>query len=208
MRGIVLCLCFAIASRAAAQGVRPDSAKHVDRDSLVPAGFGTLRQDQIAIRLQTLGLTLSAIPLEESVIRTLAPDSYRTLHAIRESKRAALEALKARTGLAGVQAWYVTYFNVQQGDARFDAFDFLVHSVGQDFRPLDALPLTNGFGEGRVAQRGQQSAIYAFDPQVELNQPLTLTALGQQSMVWGDAVLPLVERERSLIWSRSQAAKP
>ena len=185
-----------------------DSGRRQERDGLIPAGFGTLRQDQIAIRVQTLGLTVSAIPLEESVIRSLAPDSYRTLHAIRESKKAALEALRARNGLASVQAWYVTYFNVQQGDARFDAFDFLVRSVGQDFRPLDALPITPGFGDGRVAQRGQTSAIYAFDPQIDLNQPLTVTSLGQQTTVWGDTMLPLIERERSLVWSRSSAAKP
>jgi hypothetical protein len=191
-----------------ADSARVDPSKRVDRDGLIPAGFGTLRQDQIAIRVQTLGLTISAIPLEESVIRTLAPDSYRTLHAIRESKKAALETLRSRNGLASVQAWYVTFFNVQQGDARFDAFDILVHSVGQDFRPLDALPITTGFGDGRVAQRGQQSAVYAFDPQIDLNQPLTVTALGQQTTVWGDAMLPLIESERSLIWSRSAAAKP
>jgi hypothetical protein len=187
---------------------RVDSARQAGHDGLIPAGFGTLRQDQLAIRVQTLGLTVSAIPLDESVIRTLAPDSYRSLHALRESKAAALAALAARNGLAAVQAWYVTFFNVQQGEARFDAFDFLVRSAGQDYRPLDALPLTPGFGGGRVAQRGRQSAVYAFDPQLELNQPLTVTSLGQQSTVWGDATLPLVERERSAIWSRAAAAKP
>ena len=211
-----LLVALAIAPPALAQGgkakpadsARADAPRRADRDSLIPAGFGTLRQDQIAIRVQTLGLTVSAIPLEEGVIRTLAPDSYRTLHAIRESKKAALEALRARNGLASVQAWYVTYFNVQQGDARFDAFDFLVHSVGQDFRPLDALPITPGFGDGRVAQRGQASAIYAFDPQIDLNQPLTVTSLGQQTTAWGDTMLPLIERERSMVWSRSTTAKP
>jgi hypothetical protein len=191
-----------------ADSTRADTTRRVDREGLIPAGFGTLRQDQIAIRVQINGLTVSAIPLEESVIRTLAPDSYRTLHAIRESRKAALEALRARSGLAGVQAWYVTYFNVQQGEARFDALDLLVHSVGQDFRPLDALPVTPGFGDGRVAQRGQTSAIYAFDPQIDLNQPLTVTALGQQTTVWGDTMLPLIERERSMVWSRASAAKP
>ena len=204
-RALVLLCAISLTGSAMAQGAAP---KPGDRDGLIPAGFGTLRQDQIAIRVQTNGLTVSAIPLEESVIRTLAPDSYRTLHALRESKKAALETLRARTGLTSVQAWYVTCFNVQQGDARFDAFDLLVRSVGQDFRPLDALPITTGFGDGRVAQRGQQSAIYAFDPQINLNQPLTVTALGQQSTAWGDAMLPLIERERSLVWSRASSAKP
>lgn len=206
MKIALVALCALSLTRAAmAQGGQPKTA---DRDTLIPAGFGTLRQDQIAIRIQTNGLTVSAIPLEESVIRTLAPDSYRTLHALRESKKAALEALRARTGLASVQAWYVTFFNVQQGDARFDAFDLLIRSVGQDFRPVDALPITTGFGDGRVAQRGQQSAIYAFDPQINLYQPLTVTALGQQSTIWGDSMLPLIDRERSLVWSRASSAKP
>jgi hypothetical protein len=195
-----------------AQGSKPapDSGKRatVDREGLPPSGFGTLRQDQIAIRVQTNGLTISAIPLEESVIRTLAPDSYRTLHNIRESKKAALDALQERNGMTKVEAWYVTFFNVQQGDARFDAFDFIIRSVGQDFRPIDALPITPGFGDGRVAQRGAQAAVYAFDPQIDLNQPLTVTALGQQTTVWSDVMLPLIERERSLIWSRAAAAKP
>jgi len=210
-----LAVCLVIPTSAQAQGgaskaadtSRNDPSKRVERDGLIPAGFGTLRQDQIAIRLQSNGLTVSAIPLDESVIRTLAPDSYRTLHAIRESKKAGLEALRIRNGLASIQAWYVTFFNIQQGDARFDAFDLLVHSVGQDFRPLDALPLTPGFGDGRVAQRGQQSAVYAFDPQVDLNQPLTVTSLGQQTTVWGDTMLPLIEIERSSVWSRA-AGKP
>ena len=185
-----------------------DTARRADHDGLIPAGYGTLRQDQIAIRVQALGLTVSAIPLEESVIRTLAPDSYRSLHALRESKAASLAALAARNGVPAVQAWYVIYFNIQQGEARFDASDFLVHSAGQDYRPLDALPLTPGFGGGRVPQRGQQSAIYAFDPQINLDQPLTITSLGQQTTVWGDATLPLIERERSAVWSRAAAAKP
>jgi hypothetical protein len=204
-QAVALLCALSLAGTAAAQGA---ASKPAAGDSLIPPGYGTLRQDQIAIRVQINGLTVSAIPLEEGVIRTLAPDSYRTLHAIRESKKAALEALRSRNGLTGVQAWYVWFFNAQQGDARFDAFDFLVRSVGQDFRPLDALPLTPGFSDGRVAQRATQGAVYAFDPQINLNQPLTVTALGQQSTTWTDSILQLIERERSLVWSRAASAKP
>ena len=216
MRSIAFCFAIAMASTACAQNAaskpalapRADSAKRADHDGLIPAGFGTLKQEQIAIRLQTNGLTVQVLPLEESVIRTLAPDSYATFHAIRESKKAALEAARVRAGLPAIQAWYVTFFNVQQGEARFDAFDVLIRSVGQDFRPIDALSMQAAFGEGRVAQSRSVSAVYAFDPQINLNQPLTITALGQQSIVWADNILPLVERERSLIWSRAANTKP
>jgi hypothetical protein len=215
--GLCMIIACASASTARAQAVqakpadstRADAAKRAERgDGMIPPGFGTLHQEQIAIRLQANGLTVSAVPLDENVIRTLAPDSYRSLRAYRESKKAAIEALRSRNGLASVQLWWITFFNVQQGDARFDAFDVLIHSVGQDFRPLDALPLTPGFGDGRVVQRGNQSAVYAFDPQIDLNQPLTFTSLGQSTTVWGDNTTALIERERAAIWSRAAAAKP
>jgi hypothetical protein len=191
---------------ARAQGgrdsVRADSVRRSPRIGLVPAGFGSLRQSDIAITAQNLGLTISAIPLDESVIRTLAPDSYRTLRALRENKSRELEAVRARMGLPSVEAWYVTFFNVQQGEARFDPGDFLVHSAGQDFRPLDVFGISSGFGDGRVRQNEKKSAIYAFDPQVDLNQPIVVTALGQQSSAWAD-IIPRIEQERSLIWSRA-----
>ncbi len=171
----------------------------------LPAGFGSLRQDDVAIRVQYLGLTVRAIPLDEEVIRTLSSDSYRTLHELQQSKSKQLEIIRARLGLPSVKAWYVSFFNVQQGEARYNAFDFVVHSAGRDFRALDVLPLTPGFGEGRLRQREVQSAIYAFDPAIDVNQPLVVTIETQRSDAWTDVLLRL-GRERALIWSRSGAA--
>ena len=48
----------------------------------VPVGFGTLRQDEIAIRLELQGLIVRAIPLDENLIRLLTPDSYRALREL------------------------------------------------------------------------------------------------------------------------------
>ena len=198
----------AVALLAAGQvlpaAVRPAFAQ---REGLVPAGYGSLRRDDVALKVQILGLTVTAIPLDESVIRTLSPDSYRSLHALRESRAKALDSVRSRTGLSSVQAWYVSFFNVQQGEARFDPLDFLVRSAGRDFRPLRVLAITPGFGDGRLAQRATQDAIYAFDPQIDLTQPLTVTIGTQQSTAWAE-VLPRLERERSLVWSRSGAGKP
>ena len=59
----------------------------------VPAGFGSLRQDDIAIRLEPQGLIVRAIPLDESVIRLLTPDSYRALRDLEESNRRAIESI-------------------------------------------------------------------------------------------------------------------
>ena len=170
--------------------------------TLPPAGFGSIRQDDLALVVQHLGLTVKAIPLDESVIRTLAPDSYRSMHALRESKAKPLDAIARRMGLPAVQAWYVSFSTVEQGEALYDAFDFQVRSGGQDFRPLDVLALTPGFGEGRVRTREPQFAILAFDPAIDLSQPLVVTVATEQTNSWTD-ILRRLEQERSLIWSRA-----
>lgn len=175
--------------------------------TLPPAGFGSMRQDDVALVVQHFGLTVKAIPLDESVIRTLAPDSYRSMHALGESKARALDAIARRVGLPAVQAWYVSYSTVEQGEARYDAYDFLVRSGGQDYRPLDVLALTPGFGEGRVRAREPQFAILAFDPAIDLNQPLAVTVATQQNLSWTD-ILRRLEQERTLIWSRAGATVP
>jgi hypothetical protein len=186
---------------------RADSLKRLSRSGLIPPGFGTLRQDDIAIQLQTFGLQVKVIPLEESVIRTLAPDSYRALHSTREGVAKQLDSARARLGLPSVQAWYVIYSNAEQGEARFDASDILIRSGGRDFRPLLYKGLKPGFGDGRIAQRTSQSAVYAFDPAIDLTQPITVTISTQTSTAWSD-ILPRIESERSVIWSRAGAAVP
>ena len=87
------CLCSAAcASGTASSATQPaPTGPRVTIDSTtataIPAGLGTLRQDDIAIVLQPEGVRVTAIPLDESVIRTLAPDSYRSLRALLESRR-------------------------------------------------------------------------------------------------------------------------
>jgi hypothetical protein len=126
------------------------------------------------------------------------------MHALRESKSRPLDAIARRLGLPSVQAWYVSFSTVEQGEARYDAYDFQVRSGGQDFRPLDVLALTPGFGEGRVRAREPQFAILAFDPAIDLSQPLVVTVATEQNSAWTD-ILRRLEQERTLIWSRAGA---
>jgi hypothetical protein len=187
-------------ARAVAQRVAADSA----RGALPPAGYGTLKRDDVAIIVQSQGLTIRAIPLDESVLRLLAPDSYRTLRALRESKRKALDAAATRLGIPRVAAWFVEYFNVEAGEARYDAYDLQLRSAGRDFRPLDVYPITPGFGDGRLGQRQRMSAVYAFDPAVDLTQRLILTAASQQSTAWDDDLLARLSAERAAVWGRAK----
>ncbi len=168
---------------------------------MVPAGFGSLRQDDIAIRLQPQGLILRAIPLQESVIRLLTPDSYRALRDLQESNSQIIANLARRSGGRPPTLWYVSFYGLQP-DARFIAMDLIINSAGQDFRPLEVIPLTTGFGEQRLQQRETQSAVYVFPGDVDVNHPLTLTFQGERTTGW-EQILQRIERERALVRARS-----
>ena len=183
----------------AASGQAADAA-------LMPANYGSLRRDDVAISVQLQGLTIRAIPLDESVIRALAPDSYTSLHVLREAHTAEIELVRTRLGLGASQVWHVQFFNVQQGDARYDPRGVQIRSSGRDFRPLEVIPLVPGFEDGRLAQGRSVDALFAFDPAVSLSQPLVVTLAGQSSSAWTD-VLPRLERERAAVWSRAAAAR-
>jgi len=172
----------------------------------LPAGLGTLRQDDIAMKVQVNALQVRVLPLDESVIRTLSSDSYRTLHELRNSKRSAVDGVLRRTGMPGASLWYVQFFNMEQGEAPFSPMELVITSAGRDFRAIDLFALTPGFGEQRLRQREVQAALYVFDPAVDINQPLTVTFETQRSTVW-ETLLKKVDEERSLIRSRA-AAKP
>ncbi len=169
---------------------------------LIPPGFGTLRQDDIALRVQQFGLQVRAIPLDETVIRVLSPDSYRALRDLVASQRTRIGDVQQRTGMQRVSLWYVSFFGVEQGETRFSPMEFIITNVGRDFRPLDVVPLSPGFGSQRLRQREVQHALYVFDGQVDVNQPLAIAYETARNAEWA-VVLQRVERERALVRSRA-----
>ena len=170
---------------------------------LVPVGFGSLRQEQIAISLQLPDVIVRLTPLDESVIRTLSPDSYRALRELGESHKPAIARLAAQHGLLRGSLWYVSFYGLAR-DARFSPLDLTVTSAGRDYRPVEVIPLSIGFGEQRLQPRETQSALYLFDDALDVNQPLVVSLGSQKSSSWS-TTLRDIERERALIRSRAQA---
>ncbi|HJQ09702.1 MAG TPA: hypothetical protein VJ840_01600 [Gemmatimonadaceae bacterium] len=170
----------------------------------VPVGFGTLRQDEVAIRMELPGLIVRAIPLDENLIRLLTPDSYRALRELQESNKQAIAAVTRRTGGRAPDLWYVSFYGVQP-DVHFSPMELVITSSGRDFRPLEVIPLSAGFGEQRLKQREAQSAIYLFDEAIDLDQPLSVAFQNVRDDSW-EQILTRVERERALV--RARASHP
>lgn len=193
---------------ATAEGVSQSQNPSLD-PNLVPAGFGSLRQDDIALKSSpTGGLQVRAIPLDERFIRLLSPDSYKSLHELVVGNEKKLQAIRDKNRFPSYSVWYVSFFALEQGETRFSPQEFIISSTGRDYRPLDLVPLTPGFGEYRLRQREVQSALMVFDGQLDINQPLTARFEGVSSVTDWSAVLQRVERERALVRSRSGSSRP
>ncbi len=193
------------ARKAAGAGVNGAGNAAAVTDSanggLIPAGYGSMRQDDIALHVDGPGLRIRVLPLEESIIRVLTPDSYKSTRDLKASKRKGIDAIARRYGARGTSVWLVSFYGVEQ-DTRFSPMDLMLTSAGRDFRPYDVIPLTTGFGEQRLRQRETQNALYVFDGDVPINQPLTVTYQQAKDESW-EKVLQQIERERALILARS-----
>lgn len=216
MKRLVACTMIALlgacasAPNAATQ-VPATAAEDTSTANLVPPGYGSLRQEDISLQVPlTGGVAARVTPLDEGILRLLSPDSYRSLHEMREGRRAQLTQIARRNGLARISVWQVTYYGVEQGEARFSPQEVIITNAGRDFRPVDLVPLTPGFGEQRVRQRAQQSAIYVFDGTLDVNQSqLSVNVAGTtDGTTWGRDVLPRIERERALVRSRAERNPP
>ena len=203
LASILVAAACGVATTPAAETPPPlaTAARDTADPALVPAGFGSLKQDDVSLRFQLGGLLVRATPLDESVIRVLAPDSYRSLRERRESERDRIASLATRYGVRGFSVWTISFYGQEDG-IRFNPMDVVISSVGRDFRPIELIPLTTGFGEHRLDQRDTQSALYLFDEAVEVNQPLTMMVETVRSSDW-QASLRLIERERALARTRA-----
>jgi hypothetical protein len=169
----------------------------------VPPGFGSLRQDEITVQLEPRDLLVRAMPLDEEIIRLLSPDSYRSLRDIVESRRAELERLASVHQLRERNVWYLSLHGLS-AEARFNPRDLGVTSAGREFRPLELLPLTAGFGEHRLLARQTQTALVLFEDGIDLTQPLTVSfGTTRSTSAWG-SIVRVLERERAAVRSRTR----
>jgi hypothetical protein len=189
---------------AAAQNGAPGPAAAQD-PSLPPAGFGSLRQDQIGVTLGTPTLRIRVIPLDERVIRLLSPDAYQSLLALRNSRADDIHEAVRNAGRDSAALFMVTFFGMQQ-QARFNPDDLLIASQNATYRPIGHVPVTPRFNENLLDAREQAAAIYLYEPSVEILRPFTVLYGAAQSDAWSQA-LNLLNAERSRVLARASQAQ-
>jgi hypothetical protein len=166
---------------------------------LVPPGYGQLRQDEITVSLRNGPLLIKVTPLDEGVIRLLAPDRYDALHRLVESRRA--EAA-TQAAVDAPELFLVSFFSYEP-DIVFQPEDLQLTYQGKILRAAAMLPMTTGFGRQRLQQQENQSAIYAFAERIDYGQPFVVRYGFQQSDEWL-RILPKLEVERGKVRARAK----
>lgn len=183
--------------------IEPGRAVLDSNSSLIPAGFGTLKQSDLEIVLEPEGVHVTSIPMDESVIRTLAPDSYRRLRATIDSKRTTIMQRASMRGIREPRVWYVRFYG-RTPDAHFAATDLTVTSGGRDYRPFDIVPISSGFGEQRLQPRDTQTGLLLFEEGVDASQPMVVAMGSERSLDWDtNGILKKLDAERAAIRARA-----
>jgi hypothetical protein len=208
MSSLIVCAGAACGGTTPApQTARPtERPLEVPRDTAqIPVGLGTLRQEDIAIVLQPEGggVHAEAFPLDEGVLRTLAPDSYKTLRARLEASRSQIAQRAAMRGIRNPRVWFMRFYGLAP-DARFVPTDITLSSGGREFRPFDVIPISAGFGTQRLQPRETQTGLLLFDEGLDVGQPLVVTMGSERNTDW-DGILRRIDAERAAIRGRASA---
>ena len=164
---------------------------------VLPAGLGSLRQDDITLTLRDGPVQIKVTPLEESVTVLTAPDTWERLSGLEQAHRI---PLTTRAGPGEVTLFLVSFFSDQAGQ-EFHPLDLSLTSSGLSHRPTAIHPITPRWDRERLEQRDTQMAVYAYATRVDFDQAFTFDYRMGVPADWS-RVLPLLQRERARIRAR------
>lgn len=195
----VVALCACAGRGGAQEPAQVVSAPGDSAKALVEPGFGTLKQDEITIGIRSGNLLVKVTPLDEQIIRLSAPDTYKRLRALAESRRA--EAIE-RTRVDFPELFLVSFFSYSP-DVDFNPEDVQIDYSGKLLRAEHIIPLTPSWGKQRLGQQETQAAIYAFAEPIDYDLPFVLKYGMDQNTDW-QRVISRLQVERNKILSRQK----
>lgn len=181
----------------------PEPAGRQSDEALPPPGYGTLREDDFTVTLQSGQVQVKATPLAESVIRLAAPDTYQRLHRLVESRSERIRQMADRNGLREDPLVMQVSFFTRDVQSAFEPTSLIVLSEGIQYRPIGILPITPDWGREQLKQQEVQRALYLFNPGVNLDVAFQVDYRGAVSLEWGN-IIPILEAERGRVLSRTR----
>jgi hypothetical protein len=184
-------------------GTRPAGAQGGGGGTIPPSGYGSLTQDDIALRIRTPDVEVRFIPLDPRITRLLARDSWESLRSVVESRRARIDSVANASGISRPGLALVTFFG-QRANARFEPQTLTVLARSREFRPLGIVPFTPRFTSQQIDVRDQVSAVYLFEEDLPVNDSFTVFYGGQTSDDW-QSKQRVLDRERARVALRARS---
>jgi hypothetical protein len=192
--GVLILQGCAGGSPSTERGPAPEPATATaDSTSLaVPAGLGTLLQDQITLQLQSGALLIKLTPLAEEVIRLTAPDTYGRLRGLAEAHG----PRASRTAMGSDPTLFLVSLFSYEPDVTYEPEDLLLVNRGLRLRPQGIAPISPSWGTQRLGQQEARMAVYAFDGQIEWEADLVVEYQQLRNELWLDQSAPVLVAER------------
>ena len=172
----------------------------------LPSGFGTLKRDDIVITFSTGALQIQLLPLDESVTRLLAPDTYASITQLIKQHQADIDDRAQRAAVQSPTLVLITFFGMVS-QARFVPEDVDLTSRGRLFRPVGIVPLSPQWGGQQLDARQQATAIYVYENGVAFGESLTASYEGLTNDSWSKTISKL-NTERMRVLARASAKAP
>lgn len=176
------------------------------RSAMPPTGLGSLTQEQISLTLANSQLTVRFEPLNERLLRLLAPDAYRALEGLIAKNQATIDSAGRDNGASQPGLMLLTVYG-NAPDARFDPTLVGVTVNTRRIDPIAILPLDANFSRQQLAIRSVGMGLFVFSEELPVYSPLVFTYGSAAAEGWA-RLIPTFDRELARVSARarSQAA--
>ncbi|MEO5800237.1 MAG: hypothetical protein ABIZ70_04745 [Gemmatimonadales bacterium] len=168
----------------------------------IQPGYGQLNQDVITLRLRTGTLEVRFVPLEERLLRVLAPDAYQSLHLLLQAHRKKIDSIASARGVRDPGVALVSFHSLAPS-TRFDPALLTVSLHSQQYRPIATVPLSPTFSNQQLDVREQASGLFIYERELPLHEPFTVTYLDGTNEEW-ERRLSRLDSERARILGRTR----
>lgn len=166
--------------------------------------YGTLTQNDLALRVRNDDIEIRFIPLDPRVTRLLANDAFESLRTLVGTRRRAIDSMASQAGVTQPGLALVSFFGVRS-DARFDPQTLTLLIRNRVFRPLGMVPISPQFTSQQLDVRQQVSAIYLFEEDIPVDDSFSLSYGALTSEDW-QTKQPTLDRERARVAARARGA--
>lgn len=157
---------------------------------------GSLRQDQISVRVAAGPLSIEVTPLDDWTLDAAAPDTKERLARIRDARR---NDAVLRSASSSPALFLVSFSTIRDG-MQFQPEDLHVIANGLREHPLAILPVTPGWGSHRLRQQSNAVALYVYEA-IDLKREFAVAYQQFEDASWATKI-PLIEAERARLQGR------